>query len=76
MAEIPSPYGGTMFKTKVEKNGKTYEVSTVDTFDAGWETLVFLADGGYVCTDVEDHYCGYEEAKAGHEKAVREFSRA
>jgi hypothetical protein len=64
-----------MFKTKVTKDGTTYEVSTVNTFDAGWETLVFKAGGGYVSSNVEDRYRTYEEAKAGHERAVQEFTR-
>jgi hypothetical protein len=71
MAEVPSPDGGTMFKTKVTKDGTTYEVSTVDTFDAGWETLVFKEGGSYVYTTVEDRYRDYREAKEGHEVAVR-----
>ena len=71
MAEVPNPMrGGTMFKTKVEKDGAIYEVSTVDTFDAGWETLVFKEGEGYVYTYVERRYRNQREAKAGHEMAV------
>lgn len=30
-----------MFKDIVRVNGKQYEVSTVDTDDNGWETIIF-----------------------------------
>lgn len=75
MAEVLSPFGGTMFKTPVENNGKTYEVSTVNTMDAGWETLVFL-EGYTARTGFERRHANYAEAKAWHEKVEREFPRA
>ena len=65
-----------MFKTLVKKEGKEFVVSTVDTFDAGWETLVFVKCGCYIRTEVERRYPGKSAAEvfAGHEEAVREFA--
>lgn len=78
MAEVPSPMGGTMFKTEVVKNGVRYEISTVDTFDAGWETLLFRAGGGYAEEGAayERRHLDYNEAKAWHEHVEKEFTRA
>lgn len=76
MAEIPSPMGGTMFKTEVVKNGVRYEISTVDTFDVGWETLLFRTDSGYSESKYERRHGSYEEAKAWHEYVEKEFTRA
>lgn len=76
MAEVRSPTGGAMFKTEVVKNGVRYEISTVNTFDAGWETLLFKAGGGYTESEYERRHRDYAEAKAWHEHVEQEFPRA
>lgn len=65
-----------MFKTLVKKEGKEFVVSTVDTFDAGWETLVFEKNGGYVATEVEYRHPGKTatEVFTIHERLVKEFA--
>lgn len=76
MAEVPSPAGGTMFKTEVVKNGVRYRISTVNTFDAGWETLVFGPNGAGTEYLFERRHIDYVEAKAWHEHVEKEFPRA
>jgi hypothetical protein len=62
-------------KTKIERDGKEYMVSTVDTFDKGWETMVFEMREGEVyyadlaCRRYEDE----QQATAVHIAMVADF---
>lgn len=64
-------------KNIIKKNGKHYLVSTVDTFDNGWETMVFLCDAdGEVADWAElacNRYSDREEADTGHFEMVQNF---
>lgn len=60
----------------VERQGKRFFVSTVETYTDGWETMIFRSDG----TDVTDwmdlhcmRYSSQEEAHAGHERVLAEW---
>lgn len=60
-----------MFKDVVRVDGKQYEVSTVDTYDAGWETIIFEQEGAWR----QWYVAGYADelaAVGGHSKAIRE----
>ena len=67
----------TAMQTVIERGGKHYMVSTVETFDNGWETMVFLAaaDGSVIdWTDLDcQRYDSEEEAKGGHLAMVNHF---
>lgn len=56
-------------------NGK-YFISTNDTWDQGWETMVFAVDSNgdidYTELDV-DHYNDQKEAYAGHEQMIKKW---
>ena len=66
-------------KKHVTSNGK-YFISTNDTWDRGWETMVFKRDpveGGvsdYTELDV-DHYNDETEAYAGHEVMIQKWEQ-
>ena len=57
------------------ENGKFF-VSTMDTFDRGWETMVFPVIGGNVDYGelYADRYLTEQAAKEGHAKVLAEWS--
>lgn len=64
-------------KTVIERATGHYIVSTVDTFDAGLETMVFRCDKSGNVTDYTDlaaaRYDTEEEARNGHQHMVDTF---
>ena len=62
-------------KTKIERGGKEYMVSTVETFDKGWETMVFeIRDGDVYYADLAcRRYEDEVQATAGHIAMVVDF---
>lgn len=65
-----------MFKTKIERNGKSFLVSTVNSEFSGWETMVFamLKDGRPDFHErFSDRYDTSSEAEEGHWRVVQEF---
>jgi len=64
-------------KKHITKNGK-YFISTNDTWDRGWETMVFEYDSKNECvrdwTELDvNHYNDVHEAYAGHEVMVQKW---
>lgn len=59
-------------------NGRYVAVSTADTFDAGWETMVFRSDSHEIL-DFDDldrmNYNSRQEAEAGHQKMIEKWKR-
>ena len=57
------------------ENGKFF-VSTMDTFDRGWETMVFPIINGVVDYGdlYADRYLTEQAAKEGHAKVLAEWS--
>lgn len=64
-------------KTVVQRGGRHYVVSTADTADAGFETMVFAcnAEGGSIdYTDLAcERYETVKEAEKGHVAMCSEF---
>ena len=64
-------------KTVIERATGYYLVSTVDTFDAGLETMVFRCKKDGEVTDytdlASDRYNTVEEARNGHQHMVDTF---
>lgn len=64
-------------KTRIVRDGKHYMVSTVDTWDAGWETMVFPCTPDGDVTDYGElacqRYYGEEDATNGHAQMVLDF---
>lgn len=64
-------------KTVITRSTGHYIVSTVDTFDAGLETMVFPCTKDGEVTDYGDLYSArydtVEEARNGHQHAVDTF---
>ena len=63
-------------KKHITSNGR-YFISTNDTFDSGWETMVFARNPK---TDVIDYtdldcmrYTNQQEAYAGHDQMIRKW---
>ena len=67
----------TRSRTLIQRGGNHYVVSTADTFDMGWETMVFPAREDGTVIDYIDlacrRYADAEAAKAGHLEMVAEF---
>jgi hypothetical protein len=61
----------------IEREGNRYWVSTVDTFDKGWETMVFAVkpDGTNDWTDLYSaRYPDRAAAEAGHKTVIDGFA--
>lgn len=64
----------------VDLNGRTYYISTANTFDHGLETMVFECEFG--TTEVKDwldlysnRYYGVKEAERGHKYTVNNLQK-
>ena len=69
--------GKVLKQEDISRDGKTYFVSTANTFDHGWETMVFArnANGEVDWTDLySDRYNTREEAEIGHNSITSNFS--
>jgi len=62
-------------KTKIKRGEKEFMVSTVETFDKGWETMVFeMREGDVYYADLAcRRYEDEEQATAGHIEMVSDF---
>jgi len=64
-------------RTTINRDGKHYFVSTNDTFDHGFETMIFRCDADGKVTDWGDlfseRYGTIEEATEGHKTACDSF---
>jgi len=65
------------FRTIINRNGKDYFVSTNDTYDHGFETMIFPCDANGKITDWGELYAkvydSIEEATEGHKNACDSF---
>ena len=62
-------------KTTIKRGEREFVVSTVDTFDRGWEAMVFEVFGGKInYRDLAaERYDNADEAAAGHAVMVEGF---
>lgn len=67
------------YKDYVVVNGTHYYVSTVSTFDAGWETMVFPCDEDNRIISWADLYCRHypneSSAKEGHKHTIENLEK-
>ena len=67
----------TRSRTLIQRGDKHYVVSTADTFDMGWETMVFPAREDGTVIDYTDlacvRYSNADAAAAGHAAMVIDF---
>ena len=68
------------FESVIQRGGNYYWVSTKNTFDHGWETMVFLSDENGTVLDWSELFCArysvISEAGIGHNSVVQNFQPA
>ena len=66
----------TRMRTEIVREGKKYLVSTCNTFDQGWETMVFpiMEDGEPLYNEQAcKRYANQSDAAFGHVAMVQDF---
>ena len=69
--------GSILKQEDISRDGKKYFVSTANTFDHGWETMVFARNenGEVDWADLySDRYNTQEEAEIGHKSIISNFT--
>jgi|GEM_PF-2939624 len=68
----------TQKRDVIERNGRAYVVSTLQTIDYGWETMIFelIREDDFIRLGesiYEDHYVSEREAYASHDWLVKNW---